>query len=137
MRKSPNRKPVRRGLKFYCTKAHWQDYLEVRESAVALAKQLGPGWRPLVWENFGWNCRAYYRFGYLFMAVDPVDDKFQCAIGSGPGVGNPGFYEPAFYNTPEAAVRACYVNYQTFLSPDWSLLKTIRTMEKVVKRLRQ
>lgn len=54
-------KPKRRG-KFYCSQAcgggtHclWADYQGAKKSAVALAKQLGNGWTPRIWENLGWH----------------------------------------------------------------------------------
>lgn len=38
-----------------CTKAEWE---EARSGSKALVKELGPGWRPRVWENLGWHYSA-------------------------------------------------------------------------------
>lgn len=54
--------PVRRGPVYCspacgggCTRA---DYEAARAAAADLARELGPGWAPHVWENLGWHYQA-------------------------------------------------------------------------------
>lgn len=53
---------VRKGP-IYCApacgaKCTYAAFKRMSEFAVDLAKRLGPGWRPHVWENMGWYCSA-------------------------------------------------------------------------------
>jgi len=55
-------KPKRRGVT-YCSSAcghgcTWPQFVRARLAAKRLAKRLGPGWKPYVWENFGWRYQA-------------------------------------------------------------------------------
>lgn len=55
-------KPVRRG-DIFCAPAcgyncTWQMYLKAKQESVRLAKSLGAGWKPHVWENMGWYYSA-------------------------------------------------------------------------------
>lgn len=34
---------------------------EATEAAAKLAEELGPGWKPEVWENLGWHHKAVIR----------------------------------------------------------------------------
>lgn len=57
--------PVRRG-KVYCSSAcgHgclYADYLKAQHAAKALAKRMGDGWKPKIWENLGWHYSAVHR----------------------------------------------------------------------------
>lgn len=52
-------KPARHGI-MYCSPAcgcgcTWKDYQDAVADADALAKRLGEGWKPDVWENGGWH----------------------------------------------------------------------------------
>jgi hypothetical protein len=54
--------PVRHG-DIYCApacggKCTWAAYQEANKNAKALARKLGKGWVPLVWENLGWHWAA-------------------------------------------------------------------------------
>jgi hypothetical protein len=56
------RTPVRRG-DVYCSPGcgmgcKWEKYQEAKHLAAALAKRLGKGWEPKVWENLGWHYEA-------------------------------------------------------------------------------
>jgi len=51
---------ARRSGPLYCApacggKCTWADYTRAKASAAALAKRLGRGWKPRVWENLGWH----------------------------------------------------------------------------------
>jgi hypothetical protein len=51
------------GLRRYCAPACGHacteaDHSMAKHNAAALAKQLGKGWRPIVWENLGWHYKA-------------------------------------------------------------------------------
>lgn len=55
-------KPVRRGA-LYCAPAcgggcTWAAYGEAHRKGNELARRLGPGWSPNVWENLGWHYSA-------------------------------------------------------------------------------
>lgn len=45
-----------------CTKAEHDKAVRI---ARALVRQLGPGWRPRVWENLGWHSEAVSRCGRI------------------------------------------------------------------------
>lgn len=52
-------KPKRHG-NFYCSPAcggecTWAAYQKAVKDSKALAKKLGKGWKPRVWENLGWH----------------------------------------------------------------------------------
>ena len=58
-------KPVRSG-KTYCSSAcgarcTWAAYQRACKAADALCRQLGPTWKPRVWENLDWHFQAYYK----------------------------------------------------------------------------
>jgi hypothetical protein len=64
-------KAVRRGLT-YCACAPacggdctFADHEKAVANASALAKRLGPTWRPVVWENLGWHYKAVSTCGRL------------------------------------------------------------------------
>lgn len=55
-------RPRRRGA-VYCSSAcgagcTYAAYRAARRNGAALAKALGPGWKPRIWENLGWHWSA-------------------------------------------------------------------------------
>ena len=83
-------KPRRRGA-IYCSPAcgHGCTYAEferVTREAGELAKSLGPGWKPKVWENMGWHYKVVARGGT--MKVHPSGPKpyhYTAFLGEGDG----------------------------------------------------
>lgn len=66
-------KPVKRGA-LYCSPrcgggCTYAAYRAAEREAAALAKRMGPGWVPRVWENMGWHWQIV---------------KGDCSISSGP-----------------------------------------------------
>ncbi len=58
-RRNLNRPAIRRG-DLYCADwcgcgCTWAEYNQACNEAAALAKRLGSGWKPRVWENGGWH----------------------------------------------------------------------------------
>lgn len=56
-------KPIRKGG-IYCAPAcgggcKWDAYQKARRDAAALAKKLGPGWKPRLNENLGWHWSVF------------------------------------------------------------------------------
>lgn len=67
-------KPVRRGS-VYCAPAcggrcTYIAYLKASEKARKLAKRLGKGWKPHVWENLGWHYKVIFKTGTLSVHSD-------------------------------------------------------------------
>lgn len=67
-------KPSRRGP-IYCSTAcggrcTYADYLKARSKAHKLAKRLGKGWQPHVWENLGWHYKVIFKAGILSVHSD-------------------------------------------------------------------
>lgn len=98
-------KAVRRGAT-YCSpgcgaKCTWEKYQHAKRMARALAKRLGPGWKPEVWENMGWHWKAAGPGGALVydQGIYGGGPHYWCSIPPGvvqfQGVGK----------TPEAAFR--------------------------------
>lgn len=56
---------------FKCTRAAFN---QAHEEAAALCKELGEGWEPRIWENWGWNYEAVS----IHMRVTP-DLKYPCS----------------------------------------------------------
>lgn len=90
-------KPIRSGER-YCSPAcgrccSWTEYRRAHRRAAALCKQLGPRWKPEVYENLGWQYNAtYVRPGIYFGVHEFWDEKerrptaWQCYIDDeGPG----------------------------------------------------
>lgn len=62
-----NSPPARRGA-VYCSawcgfNCSWEAHQRATQEAEALAKLLGPGWKPKVWENAGWHFSAEAEHG--------------------------------------------------------------------------
>lgn len=72
MKKSLSWRPVRRG-KIYCAPAcgvdcTLEDYTAALRNGAKLARALGPGWKPRVWENCGWHFEAIHATGFVVHA---------------------------------------------------------------------
>lgn len=73
--------PVRRGA-IYCSPAcgggcTWAAFQEATGNADALAKRIGGGWKPRVWENLGWHYSVTSPNNYVKMhpKVYPPDRR--------------------------------------------------------------
>lgn len=71
--------PVRHGV-YYCSPAcgcgcRYSAYVRVKARAAKLAKHLGPGWKPVVWENVGWHYRARLVLGANVLEVHQGEGK--------------------------------------------------------------
>lgn len=93
--------PVRRGP-IYCAPAcggrcTWAAYQQALKASRDIARRLGPGWEPNVWENLGWH----FNLKCGPMAVYPAirKGKFIITMANGP-------YLDRVFTTPAAAVRA-------------------------------
>ncbi len=80
--------PVHRGG-VYCSPAcgcgcRYSEYVRVKELAAKLAKHLGPGWSPVVWENSGWHGEAQLETEVGLMQVSPIAAGGYWATLSGP-----------------------------------------------------
>lgn len=78
--------PVARGDRYCspacgrgCTKA---EYDAAVAGGAALARQLGVGWRPQVWEHLGWHHRAISPDGRLKVHPSAVADTYVAYLGS-------------------------------------------------------
>jgi hypothetical protein len=86
--------PIRKGP-IYCSpgcggKCTWAAHLQAKREAARLAKRLGPGWTPHVWENLGWHWKVQkgplsiraekHRIGY-FGRVDGLGGMSASARG--------------------------------------------------------
>jgi hypothetical protein len=65
--------PVRRG-EVYCSPAcgcgcTWEAYQEILQKAENLAKRMGKGWTPRVWENMGWYGKVVSPDGFLKLHI--------------------------------------------------------------------
>jgi len=49
-----------------CTRAQYDN---VQDAAAALARRLGPGWSPVLWENLGWHYKVVSASGHLTVSV--------------------------------------------------------------------
>jgi len=76
--KRHNQKPQHKGA-VYCSAwcrhgCRWSEFKKAEAFAAKLAKSLGRGWTPHVWENMGWHWRVEY--GTL-CAVYPRSDGYR------------------------------------------------------------
>lgn len=67
-------KPKRNG-DVYCSpacggKCTWAAYQKAKRGAAALAKTMGPGWKPKVWENLGWHFKVVRGDGGSVYSLD-------------------------------------------------------------------
>lgn len=101
-------KPVRRGDTF-CAPAcgHGctvQEYERAKISAKTLCENLGPGWKPNVWENLGWHFNAISSCGRLKVHTDGLLSRsFRAYLGEASSSGGRWAERGS---TPKAAVAA-------------------------------
>lgn len=102
-------KPVRKGL-IYCAPACGSgctraEFDKATLSSAALAKRMGPRWKPEVWENLGWHWAVRSPCGR--MKVHPVEWRGSVTYTAYLGeAGEPGGTWAEHGLTPEAAVQA-------------------------------
>lgn len=77
---------ARRSGPLYCSpacggKCTWAAYTRANASAAALAKRLGIGWKPRVWENLGWHYEVLDSSKIL--RVSRYGDTYTAAILNG------------------------------------------------------
>lgn len=101
-------KPVRRGSR-YCSPACGsgctvQAYEYAVTSASALARHLGPGWTPQVWENMGWYWGARSPSGrvQVYPPHPRAGSQYRAFLGLTKGPGGRWFAQG---RTPRSAVR--------------------------------
>jgi hypothetical protein len=101
-------KPARHGDTF-CAPAcghgcTYQEYERAQISAKTLCENLGPGWKPKVWENMGWHFQAISSCGRLEVHTNGLLSRSFCAF-----IGESGSSEGRWVghgSTPKAAVTA-------------------------------
>lgn len=82
---------------------------ETEKQAQALAEelceQLGPAWKPVVWQNLGWRYRATCGYMSIYPAIG---GQYHATFSTKPGgVGTPAYWATTdTYETPLAAMEA-------------------------------
>lgn len=119
-------KPVRRGP-IYCAPAcglgcTWLAFKRVTRAAEALARRLGKGWEPEVWENLGWHYSVTRGGKRGKVKITESDGRFRVWL-SEDGLGTLGLWiVEADFARPEDAVvaqlreaRAAVARYQRII----------------------
>ncbi len=76
----------------------WASYVEARDKATRLAAEMGPDWKPRVWENLGWYWSAVGPEAHVEISPSPRMDMWSCSVGDRGVLGRG--------NTPAVALRA-------------------------------
>lgn len=85
-----------------CTEA---EYRAARQTAARLARQLGRGWRPEVWENLGWHARAVSADGRLKVHLSRAGGRRSYAASLGPRESPGGRWAESARTAPAAVAR--------------------------------
>ncbi len=80
-----------------------EEYHKAKRAAAALAKQLGKGWKPRVWENMGWHFEAVSLCGRLEVHGGSGGRAFTAYLGE---PSHPGGRWAQHGKTAKAAVKA-------------------------------
>ena len=97
-------KPVRRG-KRYCSPACGRGCTKAAHNSAVyqsrrLAKRLGEGWKPGIWENLGWHYSVIDKTGYVSVHGDRHGNKHNYTASD-----RFGLWEPEHGHTPEEAIQ--------------------------------
>lgn len=110
--------PVRKG-DIYCSPGcggdcTYEDYLKAQLNAEKLARKLGPRWKPDVWENLGWHCRAISSNGAIKVYPSLGDKTYTAFAGE---ADFPGGKWAESGSTPKKAVQnvIAKVRYEMFI----------------------
>ncbi len=99
-------KPVRHG-DTYCSPAcgggcTYAEFEKATKKAAALAKRLGPNWKPKVWENLGWHYSIVDKENSIEVCPSTKDNLYFC-------LPNPSYTfwcDEKHYCDPKRAVKA-------------------------------
>ena len=122
-------KPKRVGP-MYCSSGcgggcQWKDWVRANTQAKQLAKVLGAGWSPEVWENLGWYFAAIHESNHI--RVTPSGKRWRAFMGEN----MPGGRWSACADTPQAAVAETLA--QAKVDRD-RIQKLIASVEKSARR---
>ena len=123
MKTKINWTPIRRG-KIYCSSAcggncTWAAYQLAKRCAAAMVKELGPNWKPHVYENLGWHYQVDSEDGHISVHNRPSTGEYWAAIDG---------YWSADGKTPSLAVSAAAARTRRHLE---QLTRTLSDVEKM------
>jgi hypothetical protein len=127
-------KPRRRG-DIYCAPAcgascSYASYVQAKQKAAELAKTLGPGWTPRVWENLGWHYEA--RRGGICV----VGPRYTHAVAYTAFFNAPGYGTFADAKSPRRAVMLAIAAMQKYVDGLTASLEDVRRLDKKTRARR-